>query len=296
MLNKIMRPAAAAILLVLCTGLPERAASAENNSDYVSELTRRIIERTEAPGAAPVKGQDTTNFSRNRKLLELISGDIIEFTVLPTKPEWEEKLIPIRIPIRKGLQGYRLFFVDAKGKQTLTEVETLEQLKAIPTGSGAQWSTTAALETAGFNVVKAQTKDDLIKMLKLRRFVTYGRGIDEIFFERSQLAAQYPFLAIDREIALFIPHPIYFFVTPKRPDLAKRIERGLRAMIADGSFDALFQEYYGDDIQRAQLDRRRVFRISNPLLGRETPLDDPTLWFDPARNGLTPVETTDPIR
>jgi hypothetical protein len=296
MLNKFKRTAAAAILLVFGTGIPDRAESAEKNSDYVVELIAKIIERTEAPGAAPIEFRGVEPFSRNRTLLELISGQRMEFTALPTKPEWEQKLIPIRIPIKKGLQGYRLFFVNEQDRNLLADIETLDQLKKVPIGSGTQWSTTEALEAAEFNVVKGLTKYDLTKMLSLKRFQIYGRGIDEIFAERAQFSAQYPSLAIDDHIALFIPHPIYFFVTPKRPDLAERIERGLREMIADGSFDALFQKYYGDDIQRAGLDQRRIFRISNPLLGPETPLDNPSLWFDPAREGLTPPETTDPIR
>jgi hypothetical protein len=292
----VSRSALLKSLGLLCSIFSATCQAAERNSEYINDLTRQIAERTEVPGAAPFGIQDTTNFSRNRKLLELISGEVIEFTALPTKPEWEEKLIPIRIPVRKGLQGYRLFFINRQDQKTLSKVETLDQLKAIPTGSGAQWSTTVALEEAGFSVVKGQTKDELKKMLSLGRFVTYGRGIDEIFSERKDLEAQYPSLTVEQEIALFIPHPIYYFVTPKRPDLAERIEQGLREMIADGSFDALFWKYYGDDILRARLDRRRVFRIPNPLLGPETPLTDTSLWFDPASSTDPSPEETDPIR
>ncbi|GAB4511180.1 MAG: transporter substrate-binding domain-containing protein [Roseibium sp.] len=296
MLNAVSRSALLIILGLMLSLVSAPAHAAERNSDYVVELVRKIMERTEAPGAAPMDFLGVEPFSRNRTLLELVSGQHMEFTALPTKPEWEEKLIPIRIPIKKGLQGYRLFFVNEQDRNLLADIETLDQLKKVPIGSGTQWSTTEALEEAGFNVVKGLTKDDLTKMLSLKRFQIYGRGIDEIFAERAQFSAQYPSMVIDEHIALFIPHPIYFFVTPKRPDLAERIERGLREMIADGSFDALFQQYHGDDIQRAGLDRRRIFRISNPLLGPETPLGDPSLWFDPARSGIMPPETTDPVR
>jgi hypothetical protein len=141
---------------------------------------------------------------------------------------------------------------------------------------------TKALDAAGFNVVKARRREELIKMLGLRRFRTFGRGIDEIFSEHAESRDDFPDLALERDIALFIPNPIYYFVTPKRPDLAERIEHGLRGMIADGSFDKLFWKHYGDDIVRARLNERTIFSIPNPLLGPQTPLDDPSLWLDPA--------------
>jgi len=260
------------------------ALGADNNSDYIDELTRQIFARTETADAAQRNTALRSDYSRNRKLLELIAGERIEYTALPTKPEWEEKLIPIRIPVRKGLQGYRLFLINSEDQAELTTVRTLEQLKRYPIGSGAQWSTTEALENSGFTVIKGPEKEELQAMLNLKRFVAYSRGIDEIFAEHAQWSPKYQSLAVEQEIALFIPHPIYFFVTPERPDLAERIERGLRGMIADGSFDRLFLKFYNDDIQRARLDQRKIFKIPNPSLSPETPLDDPNLWFDPVND------------
>ncbi|MBN9669139.1 hypothetical protein [Roseibium aggregatum] len=296
MTRNVFSTAATTLLLLFLSGASSATLGAERYSDYITELTRLVFARTEAPGAAPRRVPGVSGISRNRKFVELLSGEHLEFSALPTKPEWEEKLIPIRIPVRKGLQGYRLFLVNRNNPQTIGKIETLDQLRALPTGSGAQWSTTVALEEAGFTVVKGQSKNDLVKMLDLKRFVTYGRGIDEIFAEYDALAAAHPSLSIDREVALFIPHPVYFFVTPKRPDLAERIERGLRDMIADGSFNDLFRKHFEDDIKRARLDRRRIFTIANPLLGPETPLKDPTLWFVPTRAPDDDDEQLDPIR
>ncbi|MEO9530267.1 hypothetical protein [Roseibium sp.] len=279
-IKTFLRPVAMAGLLFLLVAAPTATRGAEKNSNFILELTHQIFKRTEAPGAAKRRVTGELPYSRNRKFLELLSGENIEFTALPTKPEWEEKLIPIRIPIRKGLQGYRLFFINRQDQNMLSKVSTLEDLKKLPTGSGSQWSTTASLEAAGFTVMTAPGNDELFKMLGLRRFITFSRGIDEIYFEHAQWVTEYPFLAVEQEIALFFPHPIYYFVTPKRPDLAERIERGLRGMISDGSFDRLFLKYYSDDIARARLDKRTVISIPNPLLGPQTPLDDPSLWLN----------------
>lgn len=60
--------------------------------------------------------------------------------------------------------------------------------------------------------------------------------------------------------------PTYFFVTPKKSELAKRIEEGLTRMIQDGSFDLFFQKEYGRVIAEAHLKERKPFKIDNPDL------------------------------
>jgi hypothetical protein len=91
----------------------------------------------------------------------------------------------------------------------------------------------------------------------------------------------YPDLAIDQHLALFIPLPTYFFVTPKKPELARRIEEGLIVMIYDGSFDRFFQERYADVIADANLENRKIFKLSNPNLGPNTPFDVKHFWYRP---------------
>ena len=248
---------------------------------YIDELIDTILERTDGPDVVNRYIAERTRFTRDRKLVELIEGKNLEFDAIGTKPEWEENLITIRIPLRKGLQGYRLFLINEQDQAALAEVRSLEDLQKYPTGSGAQWSTTPLLEGAGFNVIKGESKSNLMDMLAAKRFTTFGRGVDEIFAEHERWSPTNPDLAIEQTVALFIPHPTYIFVSPKRPDLAKRFETGLKEMIEDGSFDALFYKHFQDDIDRARLNDRKVFRLQNPRLSAETPLDQDHLWFMP---------------
>ena len=55
----------------------------------------------------------------------------------------------------------------------------------------------------------------------------------------------------------------------------------MRIISANGELDALFEEYFGADIARAKLKDRTVFMIDNPLLSKETPLDQAKLWYTP---------------
>ncbi|GGB52162.1 hypothetical protein GCM10011316_25210 [Roseibium aquae] len=281
----------AALAVVVTLGLsdPDLARACEHphkdtiksTGDYVDELLKTALARTEGPDAAEIRAGDPIPVTRNRLLIELIEGRHIEYATVPAKPEWEKNLITVRIPLRKGLQGYRLFFVTEENKDLLTDVSSLADLKKITTGAAEQWLTTDLLETAGFTVVKGSDKDGLFEMLRVNRFETFGRGIDEIFVEHAQRKSSIPNLAIDQHIAVYLPYPTYVFVTPKRPDLAKRFETGLRMMIDDGSFDEIFWRYFEDDIARANLAGRKIFKVDRHADGLGIPLDDPRLWLDP---------------
>jgi hypothetical protein len=50
-------------------------------------------------------------------------------------------------------------------------------------------------------------------------------------------------------------------------------------MIADGSFEKLFQEYYGELIRKSALKERRVFELKNPLMPKTLPTGRKNLWF-----------------
>jgi hypothetical protein len=82
---------------------------------------------------------------------------------------------------------------------------------------------------------------------------------------------------------LYYPMPMYFWFakSPQGRRLAERVERGMRIMLEDGSYDRIFAQYQDDKIRRLRLASRRIIRIDNPLLGPDTPFADRRLWFDP---------------
>ncbi len=237
-------------------------ASSDKYGDY-------RLERAQAP------------MSRNRALTEMIDGDLLHVMAEAPKPEWEAQLIPVRIPIRKGVQGYRLFIIRDQDRKLMGTVQSLKDLMSLPTGSGAQWSTRVVMEEAGFTVMTSTNYDSLFEMLHKGRFVTFGRGVNEAYREVATYGKVFPDLVVDEHVALFIPLPTYYFVTPTQPKLAERIRDGLERMLEDGSFDAFFFHAHCDDLKLARLADRRVFRISNSNLSKDTPHDVARYWLDP---------------
>ena len=218
---------------------------------------------------------------RKRALSELIIGKLVNVHIAATQDAWERSTIPIRIPVLKGLLGYRLLLVHKDDLEMFKTLRDLNELKKLKAGSGSQWTTTAILQKLGFNVVPGTDYEGLFAMLNLHRFNYFPRGVNEIFHEFDSRKNTYQNIAIEPTKVLYFPTPSYFFISPKHPELADRLRRGLNIIIQNGVFDRLFEDYYGEVILRAQLTDRILFKLENPLLSPETPFNRPEVWFTP---------------
>ena len=117
-------------------------------------------------------------------------------------------------------------------------------------------------------------------MLSAGRFDLFSRGVNEIWRELEDGKARNPGLVIEKNLLLYYPLPRYFFFarTPEGEKLAKRVEDGLRELIRKGAFERRYQAFKTATLADLNLSGRRVFRIQNPTLSEETPLDDKRLW------------------
>ncbi|HAY94081.1 MAG TPA: hypothetical protein DCY70_09270, partial [Shewanella sp.] len=136
----------------------------------------------------------------------------------------------------------------------------LAQLTALDTGSGSQWSTKVAMQQAGFKIIESNQYDSLFNMLSKGRFITFGRGVNEVFQEVKQFNQQYPDLVVDESIMLHIPLATYYYVSPNKPCLAQRIQIGLQRIIDNGQFDQLFYQRHCDFLIKSKLNQRLVFK------------------------------------
>lgn len=84
--------------------------------------------------------------ARNRALPELITGEIVNVHVAATRDEWEKNTIPLRIPILKGLLGYRLLLVNKADLEKFKRIHDIESLKQLKAGSGNQISVSILMQ------------------------------------------------------------------------------------------------------------------------------------------------------
>jgi len=215
--------------------------------------------------------------NQDRAVSEIEAGRTIDVAPLPSSDEREVRLLPIRIPIYKGAMGWRLGLIRKGDHELLARVNTLKDLQGVRLAQSMEWPDTKILQANGIRVITAPTYEGLFKMLEAKRFDYFPRDPMEIWDEQADHADT---LVVEPHLALHYYYDAYFMVNRKNTRLAKDIRDGLERAILDGSFDKLFQQYFGEAIRKAHLETRTVVELQNPLLSPETPSNRPELWYD----------------
>ena len=251
---------------------------------YHWEILRTALERT-TPRWGPFRLVASERMSERRQAFELerASGKLTVM-YLSTIPEFERKLVPVRIPVDRNLGGYCVFLIRKEDQPRFAGVRTLDDLRRFRIGLGHGWIDVDILRAAGFEVVTGTSYEGLFEMLAARRFDAFLRAATEVLDEYATRKDSVPGLLIEERLLLYYPLPMYFWFprTDEGRRLAARAEEGMRAMIADGTYGAIFDRYQRRKIEALRLKERRRFDIRNPFLGPETPFAEKRLWFDPA--------------
>ncbi|MEN9868865.1 MAG: hypothetical protein RL748_4455 [Pseudomonadota bacterium] len=249
----------------------------------VIEMLRTALEKTKPQYGPYELMPNPTIMPKARYILELEQAhNNINVIWNSTSEELETRFLPIRIPLRKGLLGYRIALIARENQSKIDQVKTLDDLKKLTIGQGIGWNDNLLYEAAGIEVVKSKY-GQLFKMAGANRFDLFPRGVGEIFPEYEQNLTEVPNLAVEKNLLIIYPFPYYFFFNPKDRALKERVETGLRMMQRDGSFDTIFRKHHQAAIEKANLKGRRIIRLPNPLLPKTVPLDNPGLWYDPTR-------------
>lgn len=195
-----------------------------------------------------------------------------------TDAQRESELLPIRIPINKGLIGWRVFIIHRDKQTAFSAVQSLAALQRYIPVQGEDWPDTKILQSNGFDVESVTQYMDNFSVISRFQADFFPRSVVEI---NSELAMDNigSDLVLEEALAIYYPSAMYFFVNRSNPTLAKLIETGLQRAIADGSFNQLFLLHYQPVIEQLDIPNRRVFELENPLLTAETPTEDSRLWF-----------------
>lgn len=247
---------------------PRPQTSNDARSDYPLLLLRLAFDKAGVnhqlmPSALPM--------SQDRAVVELSHGAGLRVIWNMTSVEREAQLLPIRIPIDKGLIGWRLPMVSRTQADLLANVHSLRDLQAYRAGQERDWPDTKILRANGLPVEGVTSYDTIFRMLAAKRFDYFPRSLVEIWAEAE--THRQDGLEIDRHLVLHYPAAHYFFVNKRDGTLGEVIRRGLEKAIADGSFDKLFNQRLALHIRKAQLEQRTVIELENPLLPSTTPLE-----------------------
>lgn len=258
---------------------PAPETANDNRYRDLIELLDTALKRTSAEYGPYQLQPSDIQMNEARYLVELKAGHLINVAWSSTSNEKERDYLPIRIPLRKSLLGYRVALIARDMQDKVDRIKTVEDLRRFTVGQGIGWGDAQVYQANGIRLQRS-SYGDLFYLTAQHKVQLFPRGIGEIGGELAAYQATLPDLVVEKNLLIYYPWPYYFFFNRRDSLLAARVEKGLRMMLADGSFDRLFWRYNGAAIEQAHLKNRRVITLVNPLLPKATPLNDTKLWFD----------------
>lgn len=214
---------------------------------------------------------------RGREFYLMEKSQGVDVVTGSTTEARERRFHAIRIPIYKGLIGWRLALVNRKDSNLFSSVKDLDGFRQFTAGQNLVWTDTKILNANNIVTHSGSHIRSLAEMLALQRFDYFPRSVIEIerdLNEFSQLD-----LAIEPYILLTYPTAYYFYVRKNNTELANAIERGLKKLHTSGQFDQHFYGHFADLLLRLNLNDRTQIRLNNPLLPNTAPTDQANLWL-----------------
>jgi len=267
----------------------------DGNGRYAVQMLNLALSRIDTK--YKIETRNAIGETQARNMDDVASGKL-DIIWTATDEQIEEMLQPIRVPLYKGPLGHRIFII-RKGEQSrFDRIRDFDDLKQFKFGQGTTWADTKILEANGLTVVKTMKYEGLFYMLDGERFDAYPRGVQEPWQELITYS-KLP-LAVENKIMLVYQMPFYLFTSKENKKLAADLERGFNIAIADGGFDEIF--YNSPVVQsvadNAGIDARMIFKLKNPNLSKQTPVDRPELWLNidefrermKKRNGLASAQ------
>jgi hypothetical protein len=209
----------------------------------------------------------------------LVQSGAIDVIALGINADREASLLPIRIDILKGIIGFRVFLIRAADQGRIARMDVADLRRELTFGLERDWADLPVMVANGFAVETAVRYEDLFRMLSAGRFDAFPRGLNEANRDLEAHRLSYPDLALEPGKAMYFPYPVYFWVSRKNPELAQRIECGLRQALADGSFRKLFLFSFSKEISALKKSPRQVLLLPNPLMPEGTPQPDTSWWW-----------------
>jgi hypothetical protein len=208
-----------------------------NEDYYFYRLLELALRKTDAQwGSVQIK--QLPYRPEDKRLRSALMQGSVDVLWSPTSVDFERQMLPVRISLLKELNNYRLLLIRKNEQPVFSVIHSIDDLRKLKGGMGSQWTDTNIMEYNRLPLVKAVGYGKLFRMLAAKRFDYFSRGLYQIQSEVNF----YPELElqIEQELILSYPNEVYFFVNKNNPDLARRLETGLKIAQRDGSFDQLF--------------------------------------------------------
>lgn len=222
-----------------------------------------------------------SKMEHGRAFVELEKNNVVDIFWAGSEETKEKRFHAIKIPLLKGLLGFRTFILNKDKIKDFDKVKTFEEFKKFKACQGTHWADTKILENAGIKVVKNTNYELLFLQTLAKRCDYFPRGIYETYLEMDVRKDKYKKLAFYDKIILHYPFAMYFYVSKKNKKLGKRIEDGLLKLIESGEFDKYLENYEMTKklFPVSKWINRKTFVLKNPFLSKETNTKNEKFWI-----------------
>jgi hypothetical protein len=213
--------------------------------------------------------------TQNRAIRLLGDKDGIDVFWSVTSDEREKQALAIRIPIVKGVLGYRLGVIKKSRIDYFSTLKNDGELRDLRFGLRGDWPDSVIFKDNDFKVLEYSQESGGYELLEASRIDVLP--IDALFVEHVANMAD---LAIDPLHVYYYPSAVYFFVNKHNKALYQKLKSGLDKAIEDGSFDTLFNSHFADELTKLALDKRQKITLVNTLLPASAPIHTKKYWYN----------------
>ncbi|MDE1460848.1 hypothetical protein [Spartinivicinus poritis] len=252
-------------------------------SDLDAYASRLIVFLVEKSGeTANMKPYRSVVNAQDRKVDLLKKGEL-SVDWLGASKEIEDKLVPIRFPVFRGLLGHRIFITNKTTAATLGDIKTKADLDKLTMVQGQGWADVDVLRSGGFKVKEISSFESIFKQVNGGRAPLFPRAVIEPYSEVASRVNKLPELMVDDKLMVVYKFPMFFFVSPtdKHKPLVDALNNGFKKAYDDGSFIKYFESdpLVKSTFEKVKMDQRTVFTIDNPHLSDETRAIDDKYWM-----------------
>ena len=262
--------------------IPKPRSEYDINHQYYTSLLAKALHKAAAGRTVP-ELKTTFAMEQGRALRELARGESLDVFWVGTDLVKEQEFRAIRIPLERGLMGFRKFILTKQAVASFQTIRSLQQLQQRTACQGAFWPDVEIMRSAGLKVEEAPVYENIFKQLRAGRCDYFPRGLHEGVIELERRQALYPDLVRYNKLMLHYPFAVYFFTRKENEALALWIEQGLEQMIDDGELLLHMQQQeltrHVFPLQHQSTDP--WISIQNPLLSPDTPVTNSRYWFQP---------------
>ena len=234
---------------------------------YEKEVLTAVLEATEEDfGPWEIKETLDEYPGDDEALVFSEKGHDLFVTIAGNQKLEEGDMIVIPKPMTKNLLGYRVPIIRENDSETFEKISSGEEVQQLKHGIPETWSDAVIFRENGYQVVEEGDFDDIFERLENGLFDYTAFGANEVLSVYENRASQREGLTIDQNILLFYQFPLVFYVNPNLPNLAERVEEGMERIIDNGELDSIFDRYYGNIVEKLNLNERILFELDNPLI------------------------------